>query len=836
MSASSCPRPRATLTAGRLAVLAATCAGAWLAAAPAAWAQASPAAAQAPRTYQIAAGPLGDALTQFARSAGVVLSFDPAQVRGLRSGGLDGAYSVGAGFARILAGSGLQARAQSGNTWTLVAAPAAPAGDAHTLAPVTVSGNSLSALAPTVGYVAGASVSATKTDTPLIETPQSVSVVTREQIAEQGAQTLNQVLRYTPGVATETRGATATRLDQFSVRGFSASTYLDGLRVFGGRDALPQVDAYRLERVDVLKGPASVMYGQGGPGGVVNQVSKRPLEEALHEVELQVGNYDYRRANFDFGGPLDADGKYLYRLVGSGYMSDGQIDHTKERRYFVSPAFTWKPNGDTSLTVLTNFQRDPDMGSYGAVPPMRSLLSAPDGIRLSPSYYDGDANFEKSDRKSYSLGYVLDHRFSDSLKATQSLRWTHSDAKYRSIYGASSRFYGYTDSRYLYQQRAAIATDVEVGALTIDNNLQARFDTGAFGHTVLLGFDYQHVKTDTLSGFGSAPALNVMNPDNHQNIPVPAFSTDATTTQYQTGLYFQDQIKIDRLSVLLGGRYDWSRNVGESTAIATGRTTPSSLRAEAFTGRFGVIYNFDNGVAPYFSYSESFEPQSGTGWNNAPFKPIEGNQYEIGIKYQPPGSATLLSVAAFDIRRENMLTTDPDPTHLCGTSNARCQIQSGELRTQGIELEAKTEPLRGLTLMAGYSLLDNAYSKANPGTTGLNLKGKAPVGVPSQQASAWARYQLQGGPLAGLGVGGGVRYIGSSYGDEANTMKVPSVTLFDLMLDYDLGRASASLKGMQVALNVQNLFDKEYIASCAGDSWCWYGYQRSIKASLRYRW
>lgn len=210
MSASSCPRLRATLTAGRLAVLAATCAGAWLAAAPAAWAQASPAAAQAPRTYQIAAGPLGDALTQFARSAGVVLSFDPAQVRGLRSGGLDGAYSVGAGFARILAGSGLQARAQSGNTWTLVAAPAAQAGDAHTLAPVTVSGNSLSALAPTVGYVAGASVSATKTDTPLIETPQSVSVVTREQIAEQGAQTLNQVLRYTPGVATETRGATAT--------------------------------------------------------------------------------------------------------------------------------------------------------------------------------------------------------------------------------------------------------------------------------------------------------------------------------------------------------------------------------------------------------------------------------------------------------------------------------------------------------------------------------------------------------------------------------------------------------------------------------------------------
>nr|WP_242702767.1 TonB-dependent siderophore receptor [Achromobacter sp. SD115] len=801
---------------------------------PQARAQSAPASANAPRSYQIAAGPLADALTQFARSAGVVLSFDPALVRGRRSEGLAGAYSVGAGFSRILAGSGLQARAQSGNTWTLVQV-AASAGDTPTLAPVTVSGMSDSAIT-TVGYVATVSASATKTDTPLIETPQSISVVTREQITEQGAQTLNQVLRYTAGVATESRGATATRLDQFSVRGFSASSYLDGLRVFGGRDALPQVDTYRLERVDVLKGPASVMYGQGGPGGVVNQVSKRPLEETLREVEVQVGNYDYRRANFDFGGPVDEEGKFLYRLVGSGYMSDGQVKDTKERRYFVSPAFTWKPSGDTTLTVLTNFQRDPDMGSYGSVPAMRTLLSAPDGIRLPADYYDGDANFEKSDRKSYSLGYVLEHRFNDTFKASQSLRWTRSEAQYRSIYGAMTNNYGYTDKTYRYQQRASIATDVDVGALTLDNNLQARFNTGRFAHTALLGFDYQHVKTDTLSGFGTAPALDVLNPDNHQNIPAPAFSTDATSKQYQAGLYFQDQIKIDRLSVLLGGRYDWSRTVGETTTIATGRVAPSSLNAEKFSGRLGVIYNFDNGVAPYFSYSESFEPQSGTGWQNTPFKPIEGNQYEVGIKYQPPGSATLLSVAAFDIRRENMTTTDPDPTHICGTAGGRCSIQAGELRTQGIELEAKTEPMRGLTLVAAYSLMDNEYSKAYPNAAGMNLKGKAPVGVPSQQASAWARYQLQDGPLAGMGVGGGVRYIGSSYGNETNTLKVPSVTLFDLMLDYDLGRASPSLKGMQVALNVQNLFDKEYVASCSGDSWCWYGYQRSIKASLRYRW
>ncbi|KDB98586.1 TonB-dependent receptor, partial [Bordetella bronchiseptica D993] len=307
-----------------------------------------------------------------------------------------------------------------------------------------------------------------------------------------------------------------------------------------------------------------------------------------------------------------------------------------------------------------------------------------------------------------------------------------------------------------------------------------------------------------------------------------------TQYNYQTGLYLQDQIRLDRLSLLLGGRYDWSRTHTGTDNLANGSHSSSALAAEAFTGRVGAIYNFDNGVAPYASYSESFEPQTGTGWNNTPFKPTEGKQYEVGVKYQPPGSATLLTLAAFDIRRKNLPTTDPDPTHMCGVS--RCSIQAGEVRTRGIELEAKTEPLRGLSLIAAYSYLDNEYEKAYPNTTGLDLKGKKPVAVPAHQASAWARYQLQEGPLAGLGMGAGVRYIGSSYANETNTLKVPSVTLVDMMLDYDLGRASPALKGMQVALNVSNLFDKEYIGSCLSDSWCWYGYQRSIKASLRYRW
>ncbi len=697
------------------------------------------------------------------------------------------------------------------------------------LAPVTVLGNG-SAFDPTVGYVARESVTATKTDTPIIEIPQSISVITQDQMREQGANTLNQILRYSAGVAPETRGSAATRLDQFNVRGFAAASFLDGMRVFGSRDALPQVDAYRLERVDVLKGPSSVMFGQGGPGGIVNQISKRPLTERLNEVEVQAGNFDYRRTNFDFSGPLDEDKTFLYRLTGSAYRSDGQIDHTKERRYFVAPSFTWQPNSDTRLTLLTNFQRDPHMGSYGGVPAIRSIFDAPDGRKLKPGFYDGDAGFEKSDRKHHSVGYQFEHRFNDTMTVRSNARYLHAEGIYRSVYTNSSGT-GYLDPDATLLNRSKGGTNVKMDVYTLDNHLQAKFNTGALQHTALFGVDFAHLDSDTrASQFNAAPPLDVFNPDYHQNIGPLTWLSQTNQRQYQTGLYAQDQIKIDKLSILMGGRYDWSRTMSDATSLVTGAKTHTPQRAEAFTGRVGMIYNFDNGIAPYVSYSESFEPQSGTDRNGRPFDPTEGEQYEVGVKYQPAGTTALFSAAAFDTRRKNLLTSIP------GCVGAGCQEQTGELRTQGFEFEARAEPLRGLSVIGNYSYIDNQYTKDNASPTRPSLKGKTPYGVPTHQASAWARYQLQSGPLAGLGLGAGVRYLGTSAGSEQNTFKVPAATLVDAVIDYDLGRATPALKGVNVALNVSNLFDKEYLASCYSESWCWYGYQRSVRASLRYRW
>lgn len=695
--------------------------------------------------------------------------------------------------------------------------------EAAQLAPVTVVGSG----DETIGYVAEKTSTATKTDTPLMEVPQSISVITEDQIREQGAQTLNQVLRYTSGIAPETRGATASRLDQFTVRGFSATTLLDGLRVFGSRDALPQVDAYRLQQVDVLKGPSSVMFGQGGPGGVVNQISKRPTSEARREVELQVGNFDYRRANFDFSGPVGDSEQFLYRLTGSGYMSDGQLNKTEESRYFISPSFTWQPSSDTRLTVLANLQRDPHMGSYGAVPRVRTLVDAPDGYRLPPDFYDGDADFETSDRRNHSIGYDFEHKFNDALTVRSNARYLHAEGIYRSVYSG-----GYVpDSNYGLISRSKGGTDVSMDTYVIDNHLQGKFTTGAIQHTLLAGVDYANLNSDTrASSFDRAPPLDVFNPDYHQNIGPLNWVSDTNQRQYQTGVYLQDQIKIDRLSVLLGGRYDWSRTVSNGTNLTTSTPTSSGTRAEAFTGRLGVIYNFDNGIAPYISFAQSFEPQSGTDANDKPFDPLEGEQYEVGVKYQPPGTNALYSVAAFDIRRKNMLTTIP------GCVGSRCQEQTGELRTQGLEFEARSEFTRGLSVIANYSYIANEYTKDNATASRPSLEGSTPYGIPKHQASVWARYQVQSGSLSGLGVAAGARYLGTSSGGTHNAFKVPAATLVDAALDYDLGRASPALKGMSVALNVNNLFDKEYVASCTGEDWCWYGYQRSIRASLRYQW
>lgn len=689
---------------------------------------------------------------------------------------------------------------------------------------------------PVRGFVAPVSATATKTDTPLLETPQSISVVTRDQIEAQAAQTLNSILRYTPGVTVETRGVVG-RLDQFTIRGFSAPQFLDGMRLFGGRDANPTVDFYRLERVDILRGPASVMFGQSGPGGLVNLVSKRPTEQPYREFMLQGGTYGSFRAGADLSGALNENRSLLGRVVTSYARSDTQIDGAREERYYIAPSVTLRPSTDTTITLLGLYQRDPWGGTYGGVPAYGSVLPNPRG-RISTSFWDGDPGFDRLDRTQYQIGYLAEHRFTEGLTARQNFRYAHSEAYYRQANGSTLL------PDYRTYTRGITATDVTFDAVTLDNQLEGRFHTGPLHHTLLGGLDYYNVNSDTYASTFTqvgVPSIDIFAPVYNVRIPDARYSNRTRQEQSGTGLYAQDQIRLGPLSIHLGGRQDWYDSTTRATTLATGATTRTPQETSAFTGRAGIVYRTEIGLAPYYSYTESFEPQTGTvspARGGTPFDPTTGQQHEIGLRYQPPGTNALFSAALFDLRRQNVPTQDPQ--------DLRYQIQTGEVRSRGLELEAKASLAVGLDVTASYTYLDSEITNSNSTVTldrGLGTRtstrpqrGTEPTAVPNHMAAVWANYTFQeGAPAAGLGIGGGIRYVGQTWGDTANTLRVPDYTLVDLMARYDLGRISPNLQGASLQVNVNNLLDKDYVSSCLSYQWCWYGYRRSVIATLRHR-
>ncbi|KQP47277.1 TonB-dependent receptor [Methylobacterium sp. Leaf106] len=693
---------------------------------------------------------------------------------------------------------------------------------------------------PVRGYTATRSVVGTKTDTPILETAQSISVISRKQIEDQNALTVNQALRYTPSVTTEQRGGSgSTRLEQFLIRGFQAPLFLDGMRLPGNRDAGPSVDPFRLERVDIIKGPASVLYGQSGPGGIVNLVSKVPSFVRHGEIFIQGGDYNTVRGGVDVGGPIEGHSvladQFAYRIIAAGWNADGPAKTTSIERSFINPSVTWRPSADTSLTVIGLYQRDPYSGYYGALPAKGTLFPSNFGVangplgRLPRNFYDGDPNIERSDRTQASATYIFDHRFDEGIRVHSSGRFLRTLGDYRSLYDATTNNLAW-GGRFL--GRAAGGTNVAIDAFTNDNNLVANFDTGPVAHTVLVGLDHQTLYTKTFSTpFPPVPqSLDLLNPVyGLPNIPFPAFSGYSDITAQQTGIYFQDQIKVDRLTLTLGGRYDWASQTGPTRDMAGKLVSEQNAPSEAFTGRASLLYLFDSGVAPYVSYSEAFEPLvSGQIYNGDPTfgrlpDPVTSRQFEVGVKYQPPGTDILLTAAAFDIKRQNSLTPDPNRLNF--------SVQTGEVSVQGVEFEARANVTENLTVIGGFSLIDAINSGGSPEVIGLR-----PIQVPDTTVSLFGNYQVRTGLFAGLGFGGGFRYLGGSQGDAANSIKVPANLVVDAVASYDFSYLSPNLKGVQLQVNAQNLLDETYVQSCAFQAWCWYGAPRTVLATLRYRW
>jgi iron complex outermembrane receptor protein len=778
------------------------------------------------RSYAIAAGPLGEALNQFARQAGITLAATPTQTAAAQSPGLQGSYSVDQALAILLGSSGLQAVSQDGSNYVLRAS----AGEAMSLPTTDIRGFALgNALGSMDGYNATHSQIATKTSTALLETSQSVSVVTRQQMDDQGSQTVSQAMRYTPGVLTNPYGATH-RYDYVAMRGFNDGSvdniYLDGLKSMGdsGTYSTMQVDPYFLERVDILKGPSSVLYGRSSPGGLVALTSKKPLYEPYHQIQATVGTQGQRGVGFDFSGPLDDDKRIAYRLTGLTDKSDTQFDHAEEKRYALAPTVSIDFSEDTSLTLQAYLQHDPKGGYHGGVPASGTLHQR-NGQRISEHFFDGEPGVDGYSRNQQSFGYQFEHRFNDVFTARQNFRYLDSKVNMDQVYA-----YDWTTPTSNELTRYYSGGDERLHAFIVDNMLQAEFFTGAAKHTTLLGVDYQRRKTVVDWTSGSVAPLNGFNPA-YGNSAISYYSpTSYLRRLEQTGVYAQDLIELDKWRFSLGLRQDWVETSDENRLAETGRPagTEISDRRTKLTGRAGVLYLFDNGIAPYLSYSESFNPNSYSDSAGNPLAPTDGTQWEAGIKYQPPGTDNLFTASVFRIDQENLASKLPQ-------ENFYRPI--GAVRSQGLELEAHMQLTDNFKLLGSYTLTDIEYSKSmvstlSTATNPIENKGNSPTQAPKHMASLWGDYAFNDGALDGLRLGAGVRYVGYSWADAENTMKVPSYTLFDASVGYDLSKIG--IKGVDVRVNANNLTNESYIATCASLSFCYMGEERNVSATVSY--
>ncbi|ALK33788.1 TonB-dependent siderophore receptor [Burkholderia plantarii] len=695
----------------------------------------------------------------------------------------------------------------------------ADAGGVTVLAPVAVNAARETGVTPVAGVVAHVTRTATKTDTPISEIPQAVSVVTRDQMDQQNVHSVGDGLRYTSGVYADSRIGGV--LESVFLRGFggfaAAATspqFLDGLPLpMGISWAAPVIDPSVLQRIEVLHGPASVLYGQASPGGIVNLTSKLPTAKPYHELAVETGSRGRAQGSLDFGGPLTDDGVWAYRLNAMARRDDEQTDHGKEQRIVVAPTLQWKPDASTKLTAFGLYQNDPANTFPGWLPAAGTLTAGPAG-RIPTRFFPGEPDFDGYDRRQYLLGYAFEHRFDDTWTIRQNVRYTHLGVDFRGVAIDFSSPFGATPG---VLNRDASWSREQVNSVTVDQQVEARLRTGPLRHTVLAGLAWDHENADiTASGYGLAPSIDYLNPSYGLPLALPAVAQRSRQREDRLGVYVQDQIRVGRWAFTLGGRQDWTRTTTDDEL--GGSANRQSNRA--FTGRVGGVYEFDNGLSPYASYSTSFQPTLGTDFGGQPFVPTRAKQSEIGVRYEPPGWNAAITLAGFDIDERNVIVMDPD--------HPFSNIQQGQVRSRGIEVEAHAKLMDRLDAIVAYTWLDTIDTEdSNAASVGKRLPA-----VPRQMASVWLNYATP----VGLTLGGGLRYVGRSAGDTANTFDVPAVTLVDLALGYDLRAWRPALKGWRAAAHVNNLFDRTYVSSCFSAGGCFYGQRRSVTGSLTYQW
>ncbi len=682
-------------------------------------------------------------------------------------------------------------------------------GDATQLAPIIVSGQS-SGESDNTTVTAKKSQGATKIDTPLVETPRSVSVVTKKELEERGAQDITEAVRYSAGVQTGAYGFDP-RFDQIIIRGNDITTdgdYRDGLRQPYMNYGMFRTDPYALERVEVIKGPVSVLYGAGSPGGIVNKVSKLPTEETIREVGVVYGTSDRAQTMFDFGGPVTKDDdSLLYRIVGLARKGDTNF-HIADDRYFIQPSFTWKPDDATKFTVYGSAQSSENDANVGA-------LIGPDGNVLDLRDSDPDYDYQKT--RQQQIGYQFEHEFDGGFTFRQNLRFSHLDLK--------ARYLSTIDWTDTIAHRNATSIRDAMNVFQVDNQLESKFDTGPAAHTMLVGLDYTHVNDSFGLGMDAttSPAydFDISHPTYGVSGPTPDYNLSTVSASLQQiGAYALDQIELDKWRFTVGGRQTWVKQSTDTTDVSSGTTTDDNLSKHAFSVQTGALYLFDNGIAPFASYSTSFNPVTQRSASGSILDPTKGEQYELGVKYQPPGTDILLSAVAYHLVEKNKpVLVDP---------LTAIYASLGEVTNKGIELEARATVTDGWDVIASYSYNHSEITRGDDA-------GNAPAVTPQHIASLWSNYTFQEDSAAnGLTVGAGIRYTGENYTSTANTDKNGASFYMDAALSYDFGAIDQKYKGLTASVDVRNIANRRL--TVCNEGYCYLGQGRNITASLKYRW
>ncbi|EKT4471292.1 MULTISPECIES: TonB-dependent siderophore receptor [Pseudomonas putida group] len=752
------------------------------------------------KQWSIPAGPLAPALDRFAREAGISLSFDAQNVANRNTNGVQGALDTRSALSSLLRGTELQFEPQGPNAYLVIPQPK-PAGplelgatEDYRLAPVIINAKvKASADDDANSVVAKELWVGGKVATSILNTPASVSVVTNKEMQQRSVSTTEEALQYTPGVVSDYYGSD-DRNDYFLIRGFQATTYRDGLTLSSMRGV--REDPYAYERIEILRGANSTLFGPADPGGSVNFVTKQPRFEKFGQGYVTYGSYDHAETGIDVGDALNDEQTLAGRFTAKMQNSDREYDHSQDDNRFVMGGLTWAPTDFTSATVVLDYLKtnsSPNSGGY------------PLDKEYDRSDFYGEPGYNFHDVERTSLSGNITHDFDNGFTLRSNLRYSEltDDFGYVYLSDSASRV-GTTIPRYVF------GTDSDADQL--NGNLMLQYDA-QFEHidsSTLVGVEYLDSTTKQSSVYGLAPSIDIANPVftgvPGGITPYTRKKNDATTK----AVFLQQNLSFfDRVIATAGVRND-SMDLSSKEYIGGEQTEKDNFSETSY--RAALTYIVNDEVSTYVSMVESVSPpQVGV-------TPQTGKQYEVGIKYSPMGMDALFSAAVYDLTQENVTIAVVLPSGIIE------QQTVGESRVRGLDLEAKAQVTQDISVIGAYSYMESEVLRGSL-YDGSSLKGNEFTTAPKHTASLWSYYDIPGTDVS---VGLGARYVGAYYMDAANTKKSDGTTLFDAALNYKIA------KGTDLALNVSNLFDEQHVVGSGTANY--YNPGREVTAKVSYSW